>query len=217
MKKSSGFTLIEMIIVVGVIGILSTMVFVIIDNPSGRANAKKTQHDVSQVVRAVEQYRVSGYTTDGITDELTTGNTVSVPFGEKVAGIIPYLVDIRTKETSANDFCSNPNGIAYKLLKKLNGDSVTGLYSDHTNAHLRISSSNSDKRVLCNSDDNIGNHNFAIAVKIAEGIWACGGYSDNEFKTVKYFTVEDSGSLHISCSTAKSTFLSAESEEYNQQ
>jgi type II secretion system protein G len=57
-NKQKGFTLIEMIVVIGILGVLSALLFTIV-NPIGqfrKANDTRRKSDLAQLQRALEQY-----------------------------------------------------------------------------------------------------------------------------------------------------------------
>ena len=204
MRRFPGFTIIELIIVIGIIGVLSSVVFVILRNPTERAEAKKTLHGVAQIVRLIEQYRGSGYSSDEIADELAK---LDIPIGEKVAASVPFLIDLRDSEKSSN-FCnptSGSEGTAYTYLKKLNGNSSTGIYTGTSGSRMTVTD-NADRTILCKNNSGATNGYFAVAAKITDTIWTCGAYDDRG--EARYFVI-DTGTarkLKINCFISGGTF-----------
>ena len=192
-RTTKGFTLIELIIVIAVISVLSTIVLIIIENPSGRADAKKTRHNVAQVVRLVEQYRIAESSTDEIATKIAA---LDLPIGEKVAGSIPYLIDLRNN-AKRNNFC-NTTGIGYNYLLKLNNNNQTEIYT-HTTANETGQTDLSSKTIICKNNSTGTNGDFAIAGKITESVWSCGAYGDT-LSAARYFNVNTGNTkLKINC------------------
>ena len=73
--QQSGFTLLELIVVITIIGLLGTMVVVKVSTVLGRANETKIKSDLQAIVRAAEQYQaMEGYLPQTL-EELERGTT----------------------------------------------------------------------------------------------------------------------------------------------
>lgn len=59
-RMSRGFTLIELIVVIGIIAVLAGLILVRISDASGNARDARRESDLSQVKSAIEQYKVNG-------------------------------------------------------------------------------------------------------------------------------------------------------------
>ncbi|NCP45489.1 MAG: prepilin-type N-terminal cleavage/methylation domain-containing protein, partial [Flavobacteriales bacterium] len=64
LRGSKGFTLIELIVVIVVIGILAGLVIIRIGSASKDARNAKRKADLAQIRTAIEQYRAKGGTID---------------------------------------------------------------------------------------------------------------------------------------------------------
>jgi len=112
-KHSKGFTLVEMLIVLGILAVLITIILIAI-NPAQQlmfARNTKRNADVNQILNAVDQYFVvNGSMPAGIT---TTAKTITSTAG---AGNI--------------DFCTN---LVNEFIAAMPIDPTTGTYADCTN------------------------------------------------------------------------------------
>jgi prepilin-type N-terminal cleavage/methylation domain-containing protein len=55
-KKNSGFTLVELLVVIGVIGVLSSLVIVSLNSARGKANDSRRLADIKQLKAAINLY-----------------------------------------------------------------------------------------------------------------------------------------------------------------
>lgn len=73
--RRAGFTLLELIVVITIIGLLGTMVVVKVSGVLGRANETKIKSDLQAIVRAAEQFQaMEGYLPQSL-EELQRGST----------------------------------------------------------------------------------------------------------------------------------------------
>ncbi len=91
-KKLSGFTLLELIIVIGIIAVLSVMILAIV-NPLAqfqKANDTRRKEDLAQVQRALEQYYQDNgvYPTGTQSYTITNPQLTPIPWGSSWA---PYM------------------------------------------------------------------------------------------------------------------------------
>lgn len=64
MKKiQRGFTLIELVVVIGIIAVLAGLILVRISNASADARNARRQSDINQMKNAIEQWRINDVTT----------------------------------------------------------------------------------------------------------------------------------------------------------
>ena len=67
-KKQSGFTLIELIVVVAIIGILSTIVIAFLGNARAKSKDNAVKSELNQVRTQAELYYATGSTYEGVCD-----------------------------------------------------------------------------------------------------------------------------------------------------
>lgn len=77
--KKNGFTLVELMVVIVIIGLLGTVVVINVLPATDRANVTKAQADISQLELAMEQYRLDNMVYPNAADGLQA--LVSAPAG----------------------------------------------------------------------------------------------------------------------------------------
>lgn len=82
LKRSSGFTLLELIVVITIIGILGTIVTMRVAGWVGKTKAMKVKQDLQTVVRAAEMYYYDTGSYPESVEELRGGTS---PDGEKLS------------------------------------------------------------------------------------------------------------------------------------
>ena len=89
-KRSEGFTLLELIVVITIIGIIGTMVVVKVTGWVGKTKQMKIQTDLKAVVKAAEMYQLEfGVYPESIEDmQADTG-----PNGEKLTSKLDKVAD----------------------------------------------------------------------------------------------------------------------------
>ncbi len=85
-KRSSGFTLIEILVVVAIIGVLSTLAIVNYQTALLRTKQKRTMADMRAIAVAwetragdVRQYNASGFTVPAVTPTIAEVNSILAP------------------------------------------------------------------------------------------------------------------------------------------
>ncbi|MFA5748046.1 MAG: prepilin-type N-terminal cleavage/methylation domain-containing protein [Candidatus Absconditabacterales bacterium] len=113
-KSKKGFTLIEMLIVIVIIGILAAALIPRLMGVTGRANDTARKADIQQISTAFVSYQIdhgqfpgNGGCISTISGELTSAGLNSIPTDPQ-----------RNKILTANDGCTTPGQFAYKFLTK---------------------------------------------------------------------------------------------------
>lgn len=75
MKKSKGFTIIELLIVVGIVGIFAGLVYLRSTNAGDAARAQQIQDDINQIMGAAKNWKGIRVNYAGITFAQLTGQT----------------------------------------------------------------------------------------------------------------------------------------------
>lgn len=131
--KNKGFTLIEILLVIGIIAILAAVVIVAVNPARQFAQARNTQRlsNVNTILNAVHQYAVDnmGVLPSNITtsvQEICVGGTATTTCTG--AGLTPlneliwderYIVSI-PQDPQCSTVCAT-NGIGYQIVKSANG------------------------------------------------------------------------------------------------
>ncbi|MGB3945217.1 MAG: prepilin-type N-terminal cleavage/methylation domain-containing protein [Candidatus Saccharimonadales bacterium] len=116
-----GFTIVELLIVIVVIGILAAITIVAYGNVSSRARDSARSEDISGVMKAIELYRLD----NGVYPNPCGGNDV----GCALAGLSTYLVP-----TFISRLPTDPgNGSAYQYVKGPDANQSYGILVDYEN------------------------------------------------------------------------------------
>ena len=124
-KLSKGFTLLEVLLVIGIIAILAAIVIVAINPSKQLADARNTQRrsDVNTILNAVYQYAVD--TNGTIPASITTTQTEICQTGGTCTGLIDLSV-LTTNEEYLTSIPADPtgattNGAGYEIVETANG------------------------------------------------------------------------------------------------
>ncbi len=90
-KKSSGFTIVELLIVIVVIGILAAITIVAYSGITARANTTKSQTNAVQAQKVAEAFNADNSRYPGTLAEFGTGVTAKLPAGVTVSGTSPVV------------------------------------------------------------------------------------------------------------------------------
>lgn len=92
-----GFTLVELMVVIVIIGLLATIVAINVIPATGTARAEKAKADISVIEQALEQYRLDNMTypnpIDGLQALITTPPSLPQPERYRRGGYIKKLPD----------------------------------------------------------------------------------------------------------------------------
>jgi general secretion pathway protein G len=69
-KNEQGFTLVELMVVIVILGLLATIVAINVLPATGRASAEKARADIATIEQAIEMYRLDNLTYPSTTDGL---------------------------------------------------------------------------------------------------------------------------------------------------
>ncbi|MFH1413054.1 MAG: prepilin-type N-terminal cleavage/methylation domain-containing protein [bacterium] len=129
-KSKSGFTMIELLVVIVIIGILATFAGVMVQSARGKARDSKRISDIRNMRAALEMYKndEGNYPTDG--EMNTPGDALTSPSG------ITYIYKIPSNPTQADGICTgaqytynqDESGVSYHINYCL-GDKVASLPS----------------------------------------------------------------------------------------
>jgi general secretion pathway protein G len=135
--KQSGFTLVEIMVVVIIIGLLAGIVVPNVMDNLDKANIQKARADFSSIQTALKLYRIDNFnyptTEQGLEALVTKPSLAPVPRNYKASG---YLETI-TKDPWGNEYgySSPADGKEYDIYS-LGADGVTG--GDGQNADLSV-------------------------------------------------------------------------------
>ena len=134
--KNKGFTLVELLVVISIIGLLSTIILVTVQDTRDKANNTKKNQLVGQYLRAAELYRDKYDTYPDDTSKTVNYDWCLGPYstGKCYGGFIDYSAVLAS---SFSEFISGPpadntfipypggsgnrNGILYNCSARLNG------------------------------------------------------------------------------------------------
>lgn len=141
-KNAKGFTLLEVLLVVALLGILASIVIVAI-NPArqiGLTNNAQRKADVSTILNAVYQYSVDN--SGSIPESITTTATAVCKTGGTCTGIIDLSV-LTTSERYLTSLPSDPTGsttnsTGYTILKTANNRVIVSAPSAEQSATISV-------------------------------------------------------------------------------
>ena len=96
-NNEKGFTLVELMVVIVILGLLATIVAINVLPATGRANAEKARADIATIEQALEMYRLDNLTypspTDGLQSLVAPPPGLAQPQRYRQGGYIKRLPD----------------------------------------------------------------------------------------------------------------------------
>lgn len=139
-KKKKGFTLVEILIVVAIIGILSAVVLAALSNARTKARDARRIADIKQLQGALDNYFGYCYTYPALLSDLETSSSCSeyipvltaLPIDPQTAGNYEYYVEIGLNQQKKYHLCAILESSSGNISKAGKKDVVTNDDCDGT-------------------------------------------------------------------------------------
>ena len=202
MQHKNGFTIVEILITIAIIGIVAGIVTVTLLDRVDRSERKKSKAHIAQIVRMAEQEVALGSSTAQIV--AAVNNIPSYKTWEKVVGLYPYLNDQNTFNDrytcnppagTTGHVTGNPEGALYTYLNLLDGPSKTPGVSPTGRALIR-NIANTAEDVHCASFPG----RSAIAIRVDDdNNWWCGVLVGTGTRDAHFLSTVAIGDLRTVC------------------
>jgi prepilin-type N-terminal cleavage/methylation domain-containing protein len=155
-SKQKGFTIVELLIVIVVIGILAAITIVAYNGVSARANFTRYVSDLRNTTKLIEMYKAQNgsYPTTTSTWSFQNNDASAPSRNAYITGLVPAFTSALPINTDASGaYVYNSNGIDYKLIK-YNGGGIPASEWSQVPAEMK---------------------DYLVANKDRYGYWSAGG------------------------------------------
>ena len=177
MQHKNGFTIVEILITIAIIGVVAGIVVVTLLDGIESSERKKSKAHIAQIVRMVEEEVALGSSTAQIV--AAVNSVPSYKTWEKVVGLYPYLTGIGSFDRYAcnppagitGHETSKPEGELYTYLNLLDGPSKTPSIGGRLGSQRGVLRTDEDIRCIAHG----GWNKSAIALRVDDdNNWWCG-------------------------------------------
>jgi len=132
-KLNSGFTIIELLIVIAIIGILATMIIAGVEHMQTKSRDTRRIEDMNQISKALELYHVSYFKFPKSTDEIVLIGTDDVSTALIEEGTISSISKDPLYPDYTYRYQTNSIGTSYTLRFCLETESIHGYHANCDN------------------------------------------------------------------------------------
>ncbi len=198
----NGFTLVELLIVIAIIGILSTTIFVSLNSITDRAKITKHKHNISVVTKTVEVGKALNHSPEKIAS--TVSGIKNTTTAEKIIGSFPYLNDISNSSNNCRDLVS---GSTYKFIRILDTDKTI-----NTGSHVYSNIANDSNEIFCVDYFDA----VSVTLHIERKIWWCGYFRKSRgLYTTGHYITNNRGRINYDCNTQTGRLFKELHPDYN--
>ena len=201
MQHKNGFTIVEILITIAIIGIVAGIVTVTLLDRIDRSERKKSKAHIAQIVRMVEQEVALGSSTAQIV--AAVNNIPSYQTWEKIVGLYPYLNDQSTfngqyacnpPAGTTGHITGKPEGALYTYLNLLDGPSKTPEFKASGSFFSGIANTADDVHCVAHTSRN------GIALRVDDdNNWWCGVLRGNGTRDAHFLSTVATGNIHSVC------------------